>query len=298
LFLDLLNPPRLDKPSIKKSFNRAAKSYDHAAILHEEVLNRLLHRLQYIRHQPATAIDIGCGTGKALNGLFKTYPKSKIISLDLAYSMLQQTRQQYGLLRKKRIVNADMENMPFADDSFDLLFSNLALQWANDLGGTLQPFADDSFDLLFSNLALQWANDLGGTLHEFARIGRSGSLLMFTTFGPDTLKELRESWLEIDPNPHVHQFIDMHDIGDAMMAAGFSQPVVDAETIRLEYSEFRQIFEDLKNTGASNADKKRSKGLTAPAIFKRLEQSYRQMGYKGDKFIASYEVVYGHAWLP
>ncbi len=271
LFLDLLNPPRLDKSSIKKSFNRAAKSYDHAAILHEEVLNRLLYRLQYIRHQPASVIDIGCGTGKALKGLFKTYPRSKIISLDLACSMLQRARQRYGLLRKKRMVNADMERMPFADDSFDLLFSNLALPWVNDLGGTL---------------------------HEFARIGRSGSLLMFATLGPGTLQELRESWFEIDQNPHVHQFIDMHDVGDAMMAAGFSQPVVDAETIRLEYQEFRQIIADLKNTGASNADKYRSKGLTTPAQFKRLEQCYRQSGYDGGKFIASYEVVYGHAWLP
>ena len=160
------------------------------------------------------------------------------------------------------------------------------------------PFADDSFDLLFSNLALQWVNDLGGTLNEFARVGRSGSLLMFATLGPGTLSELRESWIEIDQNPHVHQFIDMHDVGDAMMAAGFSQPVVDAETIRLEYREFRQIFEDLKNTGAHNADKNRSRGLTTPAKFKRLEQSYQRLGYDAGKFIASYEVVYGHAWLP
>jgi len=269
--LDLLNPPRLDKPSIKKSFNRAAKSFDLAAIFHDEVLNRLLHRLQYIRHYPATVIDVGCGTGKALNGLFKTYPRSKIFSLDLAYSMLQQARQQYGLLRKKRLVNSDMERMPFADDSFDLLFSNLALQWANDLGGTLR---------------------------EFARIGRSGSLLMFATLGPGTLKELRESWFEIDRNPHVHQLIDMHDIGDAMMAAGFSQPVVDAETIRLEYREFRQILEDLKNTGASNADKNRSRGLMTPARLERMEQAYRRLGCDEGKYIASYEVVYGHAWLP
>ncbi|MFA9420688.1 MAG: malonyl-ACP O-methyltransferase BioC [Gammaproteobacteria bacterium] len=269
--MDLLNPPRLDKSSIKKSFERAAKSYDHAAILDEEVLNRLLDRLQYIRLQPATVIDIGCGTGKALNNLQKTYPKSKIVSLDLAYSMLQQARSRYGLLRKKRVVNADMENMPFADDSFDLLFSNLALQWVDDLSGTFR---------------------------EFTRIGRGGSLLMFSTFGPDTLKELRESWFEIDRNPHVHQFIDMHDIGDAMMAAGFSQPVVDAETIRLEYPEFRQIFEDLKNTGASNAEKNRCRGLMTPAKLRRLEQSYRRLGYDQGKFIASYEVVYGHAWLP
>ena len=269
--MDLLNPPRLDQFAVKKYFNRAAKKYDNAAVLQKEVMNRLLQRLHYIRLQPTTLVDIGCGTGQAVAGLQKTYPRCKIVCLDLAYSMLQQTRQRFGLLRKKRLVNSDMEKMPFADDSFDLLFSNLALPWANDLSGTLK---------------------------EFARIGRSGGLLMFASLGPGTLIELRESWLEIDQYPHVHQFIDMHDIGDAMMAAGFSQPVVDAETIRLEYRQFRQIFEDLQNTGASNADKNRSKGLVTPARFKRLEQHYRQLGYDAGKFIASYEVVYGHAWLP
>jgi malonyl-CoA O-methyltransferase len=269
--LDLLNLPRLEQSAIKKFFNRAAKSYDNAALLQKEVLNRLLQRLQYIRHQPTNLIDIGCGTGQAVVGLQKTYPRCKIVCLDLAYAMLQETGQRYGLLRKKRLVNSDMEKMPFADDSFDLLFSSLALPWANDLGGSL---------------------------NEFARIGRSGGLLMFATLGPGTLIELRESWLEIDQYPHVHQFIDMHDIGDAMMAAGFSQPVVDAETIRLEYRQFRQILEDLKNTGACNADKNRIKGLTTPAKLKRLEQCYRRLGYDAGKYIASYEVVYGHAWLP
>jgi malonyl-CoA O-methyltransferase len=269
--LDLLNLPRLDKLSIKKSFNRASKSYDRSAILHKEVLNRLLQRLDYIRCQPASAIDIGCGTGKGVAGLQDRYPRCKIVGLDLAFSMLQESKKQYGFLRKKRVVNADMERVPFADNSFDMLFSNLALQWVNDLGATFK---------------------------EFARIGKSGSLLMFATFGPDTLKELRESWSEIDRNPHVHQFIDMHDIGDALMVSGFSQPVVDAEYIRLEYQQFRQLLEDLKNTGAINADKNRNRGLTTPAKFKRLEDLYRQMGYEQGKFIATYELVYGHAWLP
>jgi malonyl-CoA O-methyltransferase len=121
---------------------------------------------------------------------------------------------------------------------------------------------------------------------------------MFTTLGPGTLKELRESWSEIDQKPHVHQFIDMHDIGDALMASGFSQPVVDAENIRLEYREFKQLFADLKNTGASNADKNRGRGLMTPAKFKRLENHYRQPGFEQGKFIASYDLIYGHAWLP
>lgn len=269
--MDLLNLPRLDKLSVKKSFDRVAKSYDRAAILQKEVLSRLLQRLDYIHYQPRSVIDIGCGTGQGVAGLRKKYPRSKIVGLDLSFSMLQQSKKQYGFLRKKHVVNADMEQMPFADGSFDMLFSNLALHWANDLGATL---------------------------NEFARIGRRGCLLMFSTFGPDTLKELRASWIEIDHNPHVHQFIDMHDIGDALMLSGFSQPVVDTEYIRLEYQQFQQVFKDLKNTGASNADKSRSRGLMTPAKFRRLEGYYRQLGYEQGKFIASYELIYGLAWLP
>ncbi|MDH5356956.1 MAG: malonyl-[acyl-carrier protein] O-methyltransferase BioC, partial [Gammaproteobacteria bacterium] len=101
----------------------------------------------------------------------------------------------------------------------------------------------------------------------------------------------------IDRKPHVHQFVDMHDIGDALMAAGFSQPVVDAETIRLEYSSFREVLNDLKDIGASNADRNRRRGLMTPAKLRLLEENYRESGFENGKFIASYEVVYGHAWV-
>ncbi len=269
--MDLLNPPRLDKVSVKKSFNRAAKSYNHAAILQEEVLSRILQRLQYIRHKPETVIDIGCGTGKAFKGLKKRYSKSRIVSMDLAFSMLQETSSQYGIFDKKTLINADMEHLPFARSSFDLLFSSLALQWANDLPVTLA---------------------------EFRRIARPGALLMFATFGPMTLAELRDAWCGVDCRPHVHQFVDMHDIGDSLMSAGFAQPVVDSETIRLEYSEFRPLLDDLKGIGASNADRNRSRGLMTPSKLKQLEQCYRKFGYQGGKYFATYEVVYGHAWVP
>lgn len=268
--MDLLNPPRLDKNSVKKFFNRAAKSYDHAAILQEEVLSRLLQRLQYMRHQPETVIDIGCGTGKGVAGLQQQYPRARVYASDIALQMLQQARSRFRLLSKKRLVTADMERLPFASRSFDLVFSSLALQWSNDLGATLA---------------------------EFARISRPGALLLFTSFGPSTLKELAASWLALDDHPHVHQFVDMHDVGDAMLAAGFSQPVVDAETIRMEYDEFRALLDDLKNIGASNADVSRRRGLMTPSRLRELEASYRQNGFDNDRFIASYEVVYGHAWM-
>ena len=268
--MDLLNPPRLDKVSVKKSFNRAAKSYNRAAILQEEVLQRLLQRLQYIRHQPYSILDIGCGTGNAIAGLRKQYSGSNLVCMDLAYSMLLESKKAFGLLQKKRLINADMERLPCADSSFDLLFSCLALQWANDLPATFK---------------------------DLARVGRNDGLLMFATFGPSTLSELRDAWLELDEKPHVHAFIDMHDIGDMLMAAGFSQPVVDAEVIRLEYGSFRQVFDDLKGIGASNADRNRSRGLMTPAKLKSLERAYRATGFEDEKYIASYEVVYGHAWI-
>ncbi len=270
--MDLLNPPRLDKQSVKKFFNRAAKSYDHAAILQEEVLTRLLQRLQYIRHRPETIIDIGCGTGKAVPELQKAYGRARIVAIDLAHEMARKARERYRWLAKKRVVTADMERLPFVNDSFDLVFSSLALQWCNDLDATLA---------------------------EFVRVGRPGTLLMFASFGPGTLQELAASWRAIDDrHAHVHRFVDMHDVGDAMLRAGFADPVVDAETIRMEYREFRRLLDDLREIGASNAEIGRRRGLMTPAQLRRLEDSYREHGYEDDRFVASYEVVYGHAWLP
>ena len=268
--MDLLNLPRLDKAAVKKSFNRAATTYNHAGVLQDEVLSRLLSRLQYVRLDPTSIIDIGCGTGRGVSGLQKIYSGAKVVGLDMAYAMLQETKKQFRLFSKKRMINADMERLPIENDRFELIFSCLALQWANDLTVVFR---------------------------EVARISKPGGLFMFATFGPSTLVELRDSWLEVDKRPHVQQFIDMHDIGDSLMKATFSQPVVDAEVIKLEYSDFRQVLSDLKNIGASNADKNRNKGLMTPGRLKKLEAAYREKGFQGGKFIASYEVIYGHAWI-
>ena len=270
MVLDLLNPPRLDKRIVINRFDRAAKSYDNAAILQEEVLNRLLQRLQYIRHQPATIIDIGCGTGKGIRGLQKHYPRAQVYAIDIAQQMLLQARSRYRFLSRKRLLAADMERLPFAAECFDLVFSSLALPWSNDLGATMS---------------------------EFARVAKPGALLLFTSFGPGSLQELVQSWRALDDYPHVHQFVDMHDVGDIMLAAGFAQPVVDAETIRLEYRDFLSLLDDLRQVGSSNADFGRRRGLTTPRQLARLEASYREQGFENEKFIASYEVVYGHAWL-
>jgi len=268
--VNLLNPPRLDKIAVKRSFNRAAPAYDKQGVLQAEILKRLLGRLDYIKHQPSTILDLGCGTGGGIAGLKRCYPRSQIIGLDLAGEMLKLANRQFGWFHQKRLVNADMEQLPFAPNSFDLLFSNLALQWANDLPAMFKALVE---------------------------VGRQGSLFMFTTFGPGTLQQLSQSWAELDQQPHVHQFIDMHDVGDALMAANFQQPVIDSETIHLQYDDFRSLLDDLKNIGAANADNSRRKGLMTPTRLRGLEQSYRSYGFENGKFVATYEVVYGHAWL-
>ena len=198
--MDLLNPPRLDKKAIRKYCNRAASSYDQAAVLYDEVQKRLLERLHYMRHQPQTIVDVGCGTGKAVRGLQRAYPRARVYGLDLAEAMLLRARSNFRLLSRKRLVAGDMERLPFAAQSFDLVFSSQALPWCNDLKQVL---------------------------HEFVRVMRPGGLLLFASFGPATLRELALGWQAVDEYPHVHRFIDMHDVGDAMMAAGLAQPVVD-----------------------------------------------------------------------
>lgn len=268
--MNLLNPPRLDKKAIKKSFNRSATSYNQAAVLQHEVLSRLTERLDYINLEPSTILDIGCGTGKGIKKLSKHYSKAKVIGFDLAFNMLKHSKKEFGLFNKARLINADMEKLPIRDDSIDLIFSNLAIQWVNDIELTLK---------------------------EFKRIGRSNGLLMFTTFGPNTLWELNESWHQLDKTPHVHRFIDMHDIGDILVGSGFAEPVMDSETITMQYPTFKDVLTDLKNIGANNADNQRSRGLMTPSKFKALEAEYKNIGFTDNQYQASFEIIYGHAWL-
>jgi malonyl-CoA O-methyltransferase len=269
-YVNLLNPPRLDKIAVKKSFNRGAADYDKCAVLQAEVLKRLLERIEYIRLQPEWIVDLGCGTGQAIKPLHKKYRRAHVVALDMADAMLHRARKNYGLFDRKCLLNADMEALPFKADSVDLIFSSLALQWSNDL---LVSFK------------------------EFKRVGRPGGCILFTTLGSNTLRELRESWAAIDATPRVHQFMDMHDVGDAMLAAGLSQPVVDMEEIVLEYDEFTDLMRDLKGIGATNADRHRSRGLMTPAKLKRLQQAYQQVAYTNKRYRATYEIVYGHAWF-
>jgi malonyl-CoA O-methyltransferase len=263
-------PHVLDKQQARLSFSRAAEHYDEVAVLQREIGQRMLDRLDVVAMKPQVILDVGAGTGVATAKLARLYPKAQVVALDFAHPMLQQTMKLSSWWRKLRCVCADLDYIPLADQSVDLIYSNAAIQWSNDLDHTFS---------------------------EFLRVLKPGGLLMFTTFGPDTLKELRISWSEVDGKPHVSDFLDMHDVGDALVRTRFSAPVMDVDRMVLTYRDVFGLMKDLKVLGAHNATVDRQKGLTGKGRIQAMQQAYEQFRSNGT-LPASYEVVYGHAWAP
>ncbi len=260
----------LDTAQVKRAFNRAAKDYDAHAPLQREVRERLLEKLDLVTLEPEAVLDAGCGPGGALKPLAKRFPKAELVALDIAPGMLAEARRQKPWFRTLKTVEGDLARMPLEDDSVDLVFSNLALQWVNA--------PDDAFA-------------------EFRRALRGGGLIVFSTFGPDTLRELREAWSAADGFTHVNRFLDLHDLGDALVRAGFTEVVMDVEHFTLTYEDTRALLRDLKIIGAHNVNAGRAHGLTGRGRFAAFERAYENFRIDG-RLPATYEVVYGTAWLP
>jgi malonyl-CoA O-methyltransferase len=263
----------LDKQAVRRSFDRSAPHYDHSAVLQHEIAKRLLERLDYIRLQPHRILDLGCGTGRETKALAQRYPCASTIGIDFSSAMLKCAQQQASSIPKIEWICADIEQVPLADDCVDLIISNATLQWANDIGSTF---------------------------HEWWRILRPGGLLLLTTFGPDTLMELRQAWHQVDADYgayHVSPFVDMHHLGDALLTVGFTDPVMDMEQFTLLYSNVRALMQDLKMLGAQNRLTARRRGLTTRSRIQAVEQAYpRSTNQDDDRLAATWEVIYGHAW--
>ena len=259
----------LDTHQVRRSFDRAAATYDAAAVLHAEVRDQLLARLDLMKLTPRVVMDAGAGTGHGARALIRRYPKSVVVALDTSQQMLQAAGRRQSWLRRFTRVCADAARLPFADGSVDLILSNLMLQWCDP-------------DAVFA---------------EFRRVLGPHGLVSFTTLGPDTLGELRSAWRAADSHIHVNQFMDMHDIGDALIRSGFASPVLDVERYTLSYPDVRRVAADLKNTGAHNATRGRARGLTGRRRFAAFQQAYEAFRQDG-RLPATYEVVFGHAWAP
>lgn len=254
---------------MRRRFEAAAATCDQADVLDREVAERLRERLRLIRHSPSVILDVGSGAGLSTRGLREDYPGSRVIALDLAPAMLRRARGHGRWRRPVTVVCGDVAALPLATDSVDMVHSSLALQWCPDP------------DAVFM---------------ECRRVLKPGGLLMFATLGPDTLRELRESWARVDGHVHVHGFPDMHDIGDMLVHQRFADPVMDMERLNLTYDRLSVLLADLRAAGAANAHRDRSRGLTGRGRLLALEHAYEAFRGSDGRIPASWEIVYGHAW--
>jgi malonyl-CoA O-methyltransferase len=264
-----------DKHQLRRSFDKAATTYERAAVLQREVCARALERLDLVKLDPGAILDAGCGTGFAAQALRRRYPQAKLIGLDIAPAMLDVARSRIPKWKKWLGLSRDV----FVCGDNERL-----------------PIRSGCVDMLWSNLAFQWAIDLTAVFAECQRVLRPGGLLMFTTFGPDTLKELRKA-SDGDGKIHVNRFIDMHDIGDMMIGAGFADPVMDMEYLTLTYADVRTLMRELKAIGAQNVAAGRKRGLTGRGLLRQIELRYESFRQDA-RLPATFEVIYGHAWKP
>ena len=260
-----------DRGWLRAAFERATSSYDLAAGFQREVAERLLERTGLIRLQPARVVDVGAGTGYCTRALARRYRKSEIFAVDIAASMVAAARRDAPrFFSRQHFACGDAERMPFRTGAFDLVFSSLTLQWCANLPTTLG---------------------------ELWRVCAPGGLFLFTTLGPDTLRELRDAWALVDHYMHVNDFVDLHVVGDALVAAGFIDVVTDVDRMSRNYPDVLALMRNLKNLGAHNVNARRPRHLLGRSRLERLRQAYEKHRTPAG-LPASYEVVFGHAWKP
>lgn len=256
---------------MQRSFSRAAASYQEAAVLARETGRRMAERLDYVKLQPARIADIGCATGDGIRALQQRYPDALPLAVDFSNEMLQQVRQANSVMqrmtrRTPRLLQADACALPLQANRFDLLWSNLMLHWLED---PLPAF------------------------REMHRVLAVDGLLMFAMLGPDTLKELRAACHSCGIEPPLRRFLDMHDVGDMLLSAGFSDPVMDMEMLTLTYPAPRSLLRDQRHLGVRDG----LLGYLPWREWRRVLRAYAER-QTHTPLPASFEVIYGHAWKP
>lgn len=263
---------RTDRRHLRRAFSRAATTYDEAAALPREVQQRLMESLDYLETRiPEVVLDVGAGTGHATALIKKRWPKAQVIALDVAMPMLHEAKRQAGWWKPFQRLCAD---------------------------ATALPLADNSVDVIFSSLCLQYVDDLPAVFAGFRRVLKPGGLLVCSTFGPETLIELAEAFHADDASPHVSRFAPIAQFGDALMMAGFRDPVLDRDLFTLTYDDLPALMRELRALGATNARMDRRRTLTGRARFTAAAAVYEALRRADGKLPSSWDVIYAHAWAP
>ena len=265
-------PSLLDQRQVRRGFDRAAASFDAAAALPAEVRTRLLGSLDYLDDTvPAVVLDLGSGTGHAAAAMKKRWPKSQVLALDLSLPMLRESRRQAGWWRPFPRLCADARALPLADGSVDLVFANLSLAWMEDLPA------------VFAGLR---------------RVLRPGGLLLCSSFGPETLGELQAAFTGEHEPPQPIPLLPIAGFGDAMVAAGFRDPVLDRDLFTLTWPNLRALLRELRATGMGNALARRRRGLTGRGRFAAASAACEALRDEQGRLPSTWEVIYAHAWAP
>jgi malonyl-CoA O-methyltransferase len=259
---------RLDRGRVRASFDRASASYESAAGLQARVAAELLERLAVFAFEPRVVLDLGAGTGRVTRELKRRYRRALVIALDLAPGMLREARRHQQWWRRFERVCGDALRLPLADASVDVVFSSLMLQWCEPLDTALA---------------------------ECRRVLKPDGFFAFSTFGPDTLHELRGAWASADGYNHVNHFVDVHEVGDAVVRAGLMEPVLDVDRVEVGYPDALSLMRDLKAIGAHNVTAGRPRALVGRARLKRMQDAYEAFR-RDDRLPATYEVIYGASW--
>jgi len=255
----------LNAKHIRRRFERAATSFDKADFVHAATRHALLCRLEPLLVDARTVVDLGAATGAANRSLQKRFKGAHVISIDLAHSMLARARSKKSWLSKSSFAQADARALPLANESVDVIFSNLLLPWIDDPGPAFV---------------------------EVARVLRKGGVFAFATLGPDSLQEIRRAWRQVDDSIHVNRFPDMHDLGDGLVNAGLRDPVLDVDRLSVSYTSCARLFADLTAVGARNSLRQRARGLTGRERFAAMIQVLND----ADGIALDLELVYGHCW--
>jgi malonyl-CoA O-methyltransferase len=259
-----------DVECARRGFEKSAATFARASVVHDEARRRLLDRLAFVRLEPQTVIDLGCGHGAGALELARTYPNAGLIAIDTSRAMLGVAAERLGMLERSAVAvaaRADAACLPLRSQSVDLILANLILPWSAPHG-------------LFA---------------EAARVLAPGGLLLFSTLGPDTLAEVRRAWARVDDGLHVHAFFDMHDIGDLAVRSGLAEPVLDVDRIELSYRDVPSLVRDLRASGATNVAAGRRKTLTGCARWRGFEAALAS-GAANDRFGVTVELILGQAW--
>ncbi len=266
----------VDAAALRRTFDRAAAAGGESFIA-REIERRMAERLEIIRHEPKRLLEAGCGSGESIALLRRRYPRAEIVAIDAAAARLRRARGPRSLVSRLRALAAPSD-----------------VRWlCGDLdAAALKPA---SCDMVWSNVSLAWSPDVPATIRGWGGALATGGLAMFSTFGPDTLRELAAAFASADDLPHVHPFTDMHDIGDMLVAAGFTEPVIDMETITLTYASPAALIAELRGAGYANVRADRRRTSHRPRAVAADVDAYVATARDG-RLSATFEVVYGHAW--